>query len=96
MDDVMFPRKRQTSVQERAAIAAFHDAGKPPREIAQRLGRDIKTIQLWINRWTNSGDVLRNAGSGRPRVTTPEQDEMIRDAVNAKPITSVQEIMGKE
>lgn len=91
----MFPRKRQTSVQERAAIAALHDTGKLPHEIAHRLGRDVKTVQLWINRWTNSGDVLRKVGSGRPRVTTPEQNEMIRDAVRSKPITSVQEIRNR-
>jgi transposase len=34
-------------------------------------------------------------GSGRPRKTTPEEEENIALAVAAKPITTAQEIAGK-
>lgn len=91
----MFPRRGKTSIQERGAIAALHNAGKSPREISIQLGRDVKTVKLWTTRWANTGNVLRQVGSGRPRLTTAAQDVMLADCIRAKPMTSRQEILGK-
>ncbi len=38
--------------------------------------------------------VKRQVGSGRPKKTTPAQDEMLLHAVSAKEITTAQEVVG--
>ena len=45
-------------------------------------------------RFAETGDVLRQIGSGRPCVVTPIQDDMLVVAVSAKPITTAQELSG--
>jgi len=52
------------------------------------------TVYYWQKRHEETGDVSRKIGSGRRRKTTQAQDERIRAAVEAKPITTRQEIAG--
>lgn len=93
----MFARaeKSKLTLQERGAIIALRRVNVPISVIARDyVPCDIKTIKLWLRRFDETGDVKRKIGSGRPRITGPQQDEMLVDAVRAKPITTAQEIMG--
>lgn len=85
---------RQLSLQERGAIIALHNQNIPLSEIADQLGCHRTTVSRWIKRHEETLDVNRKIGSGRPKSTTPAEDEMLLDAVRAKPITTSQEIKG--
>jgi len=94
----MFPRAegKQTLLQQRAGMVALHQAGVPYSVIAnEHFHCSVNTVKLWCRRHIDSGDVLRKRGSGRPRITTLEEDQRLIDAVRAKPITTAQEILGK-
>lgn len=92
----MFLRERgQLSLEARGGIAALYDHGVNVREIAERFGCHPTTVRRWANRYVNTLEVKRLPGSGRPKKTTVAQDEMLFDAVRAKPITTAQEILGK-
>ena len=80
--------------EEKGAIIAYTDAGWSQNRIANRLGITESTVYYWQKRFEETGDVCRKIGSGRQRKTTLPEDERIRDAVAAKPITTRQEIAG--
>ena len=85
---------KKLDVREKAAIVAFLEAGWSNNRIAQRIGCDKKTVAKWKNRFEETGDISRKVGSGATRITTQVEDERIRDAVAARPITTAQEIAG--
>ena len=93
----MFVRgnNRHLNLQEKGFIAGSISQGASQRSIAQTYGIDRKTVRLWANRYEETGNVLRQAGSGRPRKTTPDEDLRLIQQVAAKPITSAAEIAGR-
>ncbi len=48
--------------------------------IADKLGRDKRTIQRFLNKYRKSGSHERATGSGRKRATTPRVDRLIKRA----------------
>lgn len=92
----MFLREKfHLSLQERGGIIALHSRGFSKHEIAETFNCHPNTVKRWIRRYDETIDVLRKPGSGRPRKTTPEEDNMLLDAVRAKPITTAEEILSK-
>lgn len=85
----------QLSLQQKGLIIALSEEGRSRAEIAVRVGCHRTTIERWQRRYNETLDVNRQRGSGRPRKTTPAQDMMLVQAVQAKPITSSQEIIGE-
>ena len=91
-----FLRKRvQLSLQRKGGVAALINHGVSVREVADRFDCHPTTVRRWKRRFKETFDVKRKVGSGRPRKTTAEQDEMLLDAVRAKPITTAREIAGR-
>jgi transposase len=91
----MFLRERgQLKLQERGGIVALRNQGLPIAQIAALFDCNRNTVKRWVSRYEETLDVQRRLGSGRPKITTPEEDNMILDAVRAKPITIAAEIAG--
>ncbi len=92
----MFNRgNRKLIPEERGGIIALYQANIPLIRIARdHMFCDVKTVRHWVRRYEMEGNLDRKVGSGRPRITTPEEDLRIFDAVAAKPITTTQEIAG--
>ena len=88
------PTSGHLSLQQKGGIIALHQHNVPAVEIAQRVGCHRNTVSRWIKNYRENFDVLRRVGSGRPRKTTPAQDASIFQAIRAKPITTLQEVMG--
>ena len=92
----MFLRERgQLSLQEKGGVAALIDHGVSVREVADRFNCHPTTVRRWKRRFEETFDVKWKVGSVRPKKTTAEQDEMLLDAVRAKPITTAREIAGR-
>lgn len=76
---------------ERERAIGRLQAGNRPAEVATALGVAVSTIcRLWTRFQTN-GDVLDNARSGRPRVTTARQDRRIHRSHLLHPFTPATE-----
>ncbi len=80
---------------ERAAIIAYTNDGKSVRFISDWLGIAIGTVSLWQTQYADTGDINRKNGSGRPKKLTAANEANIALAMEAKPITTTQEIAGK-
>jgi len=64
---------------EKGRLIGYFENGMSQRHIARRLNRSIQTVNLWIQRFQNVGvqGLSTRARSGRPRVTTVEEDMAI-------------------
>lgn len=89
-------RNKSLSQAERGAIIALTQEGKSIGQISNSVGCGRSTVVLWQNRFLQTGDIQRKTGSGRPRSTTPEQDQEMRQFVEAQPITNSASIAGKK
>jgi transposase len=87
--------RKHLNDKERAAIVAFTEAGHTVASISERLDVGAATVTLWQHRFRETGNVMRQRGSGRPKKLTPANEEDIVLAVMAKPITTAQELAGK-
>lgn len=88
------PANGHLSSQQKGSIIALYQRNIPTVEIARDIGCNRNTVTKWINRYLDTFDVQRRVGSGRPRKTTPAQDARLFQAVRAKPMTSLQELIG--
>lgn len=68
---------RQTDLSERARFVWLWMEGKPIKDIAKDAGTSTTTVYRWIRRWKCEGVVESKPRSGRPRVTSPEEDAAI-------------------
>lgn len=82
------------NIQEKGALIGLFNARVPLPDIAQQMGCHINTVKKWIRRYQDTNDVKRKIGSGGPRKTTRVQDNMLLQAVRAKPLTTLQELKG--
>ena len=89
------PRMKLT-LQEKGALIGLYNSRVPVRDIAQQIGCHTNTVKKWIDRYQVTNDVKRKVGSGGARKTTRIQDNMLLQAVRAKPLTSLQELKGLE
>ena len=74
---------------KRGRIIGLWESGMPTRDIAFTTGVSQRTVQRWINRFQEEGSLQTRPRSGRPRVTTPEDDRRLLNAVENHPLTSV-------
>jgi transposase-like protein len=89
------PRMKLT-LHEKGALIGRYNSRVPVPNIAQQIGCHTNTVKKWVNRYQVTNDVKRKVGSGGPRKTTQKQDNMLLQAVRAKPLTSLQELKGLE
>ncbi|KAK3875460.1 hypothetical protein Pcinc_019672 [Petrolisthes cinctipes] len=54
-------------------------------DIAEEMEVSRTTVYWWINRWKNDGSLLTRPRSGRPRVTTREEEARIAETVRDNP-----------
>ena len=69
---------KQLTPRKKSAILALHSVGLSRRSIAKRLNFTEGPVRKFIKR-AEAGDVDRKKGSGRPRISTDEQDEVLVD-----------------
>ena len=79
---------------ERASIIAYANDGNV-RFISDRLGIAIGTVSLWQTWYTETEDINRKNGSGKKNKKKQRRMKLTYIAVEAKPITTAQEIAGK-
>ncbi|KAG7159036.1 putative winged helix-turn-helix domain containing protein 15, partial [Homarus americanus] len=65
---------------DRGRITGLWQDGMAPADVADAMGVSKKTVQRWITRWQEEGSLTTRPWSGRPRVTT--QDEDARCVIN--------------
>ncbi|CAF4180673.1 unnamed protein product, partial [Rotaria sordida] len=70
---------------KRYEIIFLSEHKKGPRlgnkKVAGLIYCDAKTVRYWRARWNETKDLSDESKSGRPRVTTAEEDEMILNEV---------------
>jgi transposase len=86
--------RKHLNDQERVAIVAFTEAGQTMALISERLDVVAANVPSWQYWFRETGNVMRQRGSGRPKELTLANEKDIVLAVTAKPITSAQEIAG--
>lgn len=88
---IMFCQReiRPTDLLDRAKFICLWMEGKPVKDIAKDLGTSTTTVYRWIRRWKSEGVVDSRPRSGRPRVTSREEDfAIINIARTLYPMTS--------
>lgn len=61
-------------------IVGLREGGASIRAISLPLGISKSTVERWLQRWEESGDLRNRAGGRPPRRTTPEDDHRIQQA----------------
>ncbi|KAK4297382.1 hypothetical protein Pmani_030199 [Petrolisthes manimaculis] len=79
---------RQRRAVERGRIIGMREAGHSISEIARDLGLTRQTVQRWLTRWEESGNLEDRQRSGRPKMTSAEDTAGIRAAVERNPFTN--------
>ncbi|KAK3880389.1 hypothetical protein Pcinc_015155 [Petrolisthes cinctipes] len=64
-------------ITQRGRIIGRWEGGASTRDIADDVGVSQRTVERWISRWQEEGSLANKPRRGRPRVTTPQQDEQI-------------------
>ena len=81
---------RPEVIMERSLIVGHHQAGEGIKEICRQLGFSRNKVRRWLRRHQNEGHVLTRQRPGRPRVTTPEEDDtVLREAERNSLTTAV-------
>lgn len=70
-------------------------AGLSVTDIAEEVEVSRTTVYWWIKRWKSDGSLLTKPRSGRPRVTTKEQEAKIAALVRENP-NSTSEMITQE
>ncbi|KAI9556114.1 hypothetical protein GHT06_018686 [Daphnia sinensis] len=68
-------RAKKLSVAERGSVVSLGLAGHSINQISRQLGCSRATVVLWKNRFSETEDVKRKEGSGRPKKTTAREDQ---------------------
>ena len=63
--------------QERNLIINLLGTNLTPKDIALALSRDNRTINKCIERWQQTGELNTGIHTGRPRITTTDEDLQI-------------------
>lgn len=81
-------RGHDNRVALRGRIVGMHESGKTASEISRELGVTKDTVYLWIRRWQEEGTLADRRRQGRPRETTDDQDEAIKEAAERNSFTN--------
>jgi transposase len=74
LEDIHWSNGQAINIKERNLIIHLLGAEMTPRDISLALTRDKRTINKWIERWQQTGELNIKKSSGRPRATTNEED----------------------
>ena len=85
-------RVKEISPTVRAQIHVLSQQGYTQRVIAARLNISLSSVCKTLARVAEKGDYSSRQRSGRPRITTPQGDRMIRRYCVANPFASSAEI----
>lgn len=87
---------RRTSKPEammhRANIIWMWASGRSVRDIARENSTSITTVYRWIRRWNCEGTIDSRPRTGRPRITTVQEDAAILAAAHTHPDTTAADI----
>jgi len=78
-------RKKDLTPNKVAQIAVLHDAGFTQQRIAERLHVSQSSVQKSLTRLREQGNYKARKRTGRPRMTSPRTDSVIRRIVTANP-----------
>lgn len=70
-------QRRPVSVEEKQLIIHLHSNGKKTSEIVDTVGRSPSVVKRIVAHFKQSGSVAAAPKSGRPRITTAQQDRLI-------------------
>ncbi|CAH1957278.1 unnamed protein product [Acanthoscelides obtectus] len=82
---------RQLSEVEKAQIVSRIEEGWSIRAVAQLYNRNKKTILKIKQRWEQEDSLKRKIGSGRPKLTNPEQDAAFLGYLRNNPFATVRD-----
>ena len=80
----------------RGRIVGLTEQGLSAREVAQQVGCNIKTVELWRRKFCELGpDGLKDhrKHNRRPKKTTPEQDAQILNIVQENPFRAAEHVI---
>ncbi|CAH1958029.1 unnamed protein product [Acanthoscelides obtectus] len=82
---------RQLSEVEKAQIVSRIEEGWSIRAVAQLYNRNKKTILKIKQRWEQEDSLKRKIGSGRPKLTNPEEDAAFLGYLRNNPFATVRD-----
>ena len=85
-------KSKQVTPRKRAVITTYHKDGVSVRSIATKCGVPKSTVAEIVKRFDTTGDAGVLKRSGRPKVTSPREDNIIRRLVVKTPSISSTEI----
>lgn len=74
-----FGKTNFREIQLRARAVALKDAGKTYAVIAKDLGRSMRWVKKWVQRFRECGDLEDKPRAGRPSVLTNRIKDVIRE-----------------
>lgn len=80
--------KKLTDAQKGRIISLRFESHQNLETIAQLTQTSVKTVQMWIDRYTQDGNVQRKFGPGRPRITTNAQNVAMVEYIKANPFST--------
>ncbi|XP_068234399.1 uncharacterized protein [Palaemon carinicauda] len=88
-----YPPNKLAVLCGRTKMVCMWVGGMSARAIAQETGTSVTTVYRWIRRWQKEGNVETKPRCGRPRTTTPEEDQKIVETINTMPEKSASEVI---
>ncbi|RDD47908.1 hypothetical protein TrispH2_000659 [Trichoplax sp. H2] len=89
----MAPKHKLLTCCDRAQIMAFDEAGWTRQKIANRMKVSKRTIQRIVKRFQGQRSFkIQKFKTGRKRKTTPEEDDLILEAVKESPFKASGEL----
>lgn len=90
------PRAKHFSAEEKAMIQAWIVDDIPPKEMAARLGRNVAAVRKWVVKLRSYPPTMTPPPAkrrcGRPRLTTPKQDLLLRHHVLRHPFKTAKQL----
>ena len=86
---------KNLTIAQRGSIIHLDIAGRSVREIAEQLGCSEKTVRRWLDRHNDTGNVLRQPGTGRPTKINHVIGRRITEHIRRQPITTSENIISK-
>jgi transposase len=77
LNNVYWKNGQAIDPKEKNMIIHMSGMGLNPADIASALSRDIRTVNKWLFRFAETGEMLTKKGTGRPKSTTEHEDLLI-------------------